>query len=108
MVDESTKFGAGVEALRPSNAGKPASSSQNGNDTASNSLAGDQAAQLEALRAEIASLKESVSSLASAAKTVASTSFNNMAAEAEVVLKRNVFASVGIAAFIGYVWGRTR
>lgn len=91
MVDESTKFGAGIEALKPSG-----------------SLAEEQAAQVEALRQELETLKASVASITATARGLASTSANAMAAEAEEYLKRNVFASVSVAAFIGFLWGRTR
>jgi ElaB/YqjD/DUF883 family membrane-anchored ribosome-binding protein len=91
MIDESTRFGAGVETLKP--AGSPAE---------------EQAAQVEALRAELETLKASAASITATERGLASTSANTMAAEAEEYLKRNVFASVGIAAFIGYLWGRTR
>lgn len=91
MVDESTRFGAGIETLKPSG-----------------SLAEEQAAQVEALMQELETLKTSVASITITARGLASTSANAMAAEAEGYLKRNVFASVGIAAFIGYLWGRTR
>lgn len=68
----------------------------------------DQAAQIKALKAEIESLKEAVAAVASTAKTLVGTSANVAMDDVEEILKRNVFASVGIAAFIGYLWGRIR
>lgn len=92
MVDESTNFGAGVEALRTAGSGSGA----------------DQAAQVEALRAELERLKESVGAVTATARGLATTSADAFVTDAEAYLRRNVFASVGIAAFIGYLWGRTR
>lgn len=91
MADESTKFGAGVEALQT-----PAGPVD------------DQAAQVQALRAELETLKASVASVTATARELARTSATGMAVDAEEYLQRNVFASVGIAAFVGYLWGRTR
>lgn len=68
----------------------------------------DQAAQIAALKTEIESLTKSVSSIASTAKDLAATSFDTAVNDAEQLLKRNVFASVGIAALLGYLWGRRR
>jgi ElaB/YqjD/DUF883 family membrane-anchored ribosome-binding protein len=92
MLDDSVNFSAGSG---PRN-------------TTANGSTDDQAAQMEALKTEIAALKETVTSLASTARGLASTSFNAMAADAEEVLKRKVFVSVGVAAFVGYLWGRSR
>lgn len=91
MADESTTFGAGVESLQ-----MPASPVD------------EQAAQVEALRAELETLKASVASITATARGLARTSATAMAVDAEEYLQRNVFASVGIAAFVGYLWGRTR
>ena len=91
MVDESTKFGVDIEALK--RAGSP----------------GDhQVDQLEALRAELDILKESVASITATARGLAKTSANAMAIDVENYLQRNIFASVGIAWFVGYLWGRSR
>ena len=68
--------------------------------------ADDQAAQIGALKSELESLKESVAAISATARSLASTSVNVAAADIEDVLKRNVFASLGTAAFISYVWGR--
>jgi len=72
------------------------------------SMGDEQSAQLAALKREIETLKESISVIASTAKSLAGTSFDSTVNDTEEILKRNVFASVGIAAVIGYLWGRTR
>lgn len=92
MADENMRFGAGVDAMGPS-ASRPAD---------------EQAAQLDALKAELETLKLSVASITATARGLAATSANAMIDDAEEHLKRNVFASVGIAALIGYLWGRAR
>lgn len=107
MVDESAKVGAGVDALKPA-AGNQTEGSLGTSSFGTTSSNDDQSAQLEALKAELTSLKETVTSLASTARGLATTSFNTMADDAEEVLKRNVFVSVGIAALVGYLWGRSR
>jgi len=68
----------------------------------------EQAAQITALKVELESLSKSVTAIASTAKDLAAGSFDAAVADAEQMLKRNVFAAVGIAALIGYLWGRTR
>jgi ElaB/YqjD/DUF883 family membrane-anchored ribosome-binding protein len=68
----------------------------------------DQAAQIAALKAEIESLSKSVNTIATTAKGLAVTSIDAAVDDAEQMLKRNVFAAVGTAAFLGYLWGRTR
>lgn len=72
------------------------------------SFGDEQSAQLAALKAEIETLKESISVIASTARDLAGTSVDVAFNDAEEILKRNVFASVGIAALIGYLWGRTK
>ena len=72
------------------------------------SIGDEQSAQLATLRADIETLKESISVIASTAKNLASASVEDALSDAQDVLKRNVFASVGIAALMGYLWGRTR
>jgi len=90
MVGENTKFGVDIEALK--RAGSP----------------GDhQVDQLAALRAELDTLNESVASVTATARGLAKTSANVMAIDVEDYLKR-IFASVGIAWFVGYLWGRSR
>lgn len=68
----------------------------------------DHAAQLELVRAEIENLRQSVATIAATAKSLAAEGVEVTVADLEETLKRNVFLSVGIAAFVGYVWGRTR
>lgn len=93
IVDESSRFGAGIEALK--RAGSPGEQQE-------------QVDQLEALRAELDTLKESVASMTATARGLAKTSANAMAIEVENYLQRNIFAAVGIAWFVGYLWGRSR
>jgi ElaB/YqjD/DUF883 family membrane-anchored ribosome-binding protein len=64
--------------------------------------------QLEALKTELEQLKQSVATIATTARGVASEKVDVTIADLEEALKRNVFASIGIAALVGYVWGRTR
>ncbi|UVC10510.1 hypothetical protein IHQ71_07915 [Rhizobium sp. TH2] len=64
--------------------------------------------QLKALKAELENLKHSVATIATTARGVASEKVDVTVADVEEALKRNVFASVGIAALVGYLWGRTR
>jgi ElaB/YqjD/DUF883 family membrane-anchored ribosome-binding protein len=64
--------------------------------------------QLQTLKSELENLKQSVAAIASMARGAASEKVDVTVADVEETLKRNVFASVGIAAFIGYLWGRTR
>ena len=68
----------------------------------------DRADQIKALKVELESLKESVAAISSTAKSLVGTGANLAMDDAEEILKRNVFASVGIAAFIGYLWGKVR
>lgn len=67
-----------------------------------------QAAQIEALKAELESLRQSVAAMTSQARNVAGMGVHVAVDDVEGMLKRNVFASVGIAALIGYVWGKIR
>lgn len=71
----------------------------------SNSGADD---QLEALKSELENLKRSVATIATTAKGLASERVDVTISDVEEVLKRNVFSSVAVAAFLGYLWGRTR
>jgi len=64
--------------------------------------------QLKALKAELENLKHSVATIATTARGVATEKVDLTVADVEEALKRNVFASVGIAALVGYLWGRTR
>lgn len=64
--------------------------------------------QLQSLKAELEKLRQSVAAIAAAARGVATEKMDVTITDVEEALKRNVFASVGIAALIGYVWGRTR
>lgn len=64
--------------------------------------------QLKALKVELENLKHSVATIATTARGVATEKVDVTVADVEEALKRNVFASVGIAAFVGYLWGRTR
>lgn len=64
--------------------------------------------QLKALKAELENLKRSVATIATTARGVATEKVDVTVADVEEALKRNVFASVGIAALVGYLWGRTR
>jgi ElaB/YqjD/DUF883 family membrane-anchored ribosome-binding protein len=92
-----------------SNLAGPPLVTQNGDPLRTGSLSTeDQAAQIEALKTELESLKQSISAVASTAKNLVGTSTNAALEDAEEILKRNVFASVGIAAFIGYLWGKIR
>lgn len=71
-----------------------------------NTTAADE--QLKALKAELKSLKHSVAMITTTARGVATKKVDMTVADIEEGLKRNVFASVGIAALVGYLWGRTR
>ena len=64
--------------------------------------------QLKALKAELENLKHSVATIATTARGVATEKVDLTVADVEEALKRNVFASLGIAALVGYLWGRTR
>jgi len=64
--------------------------------------------ELQALIAELENLKQSVATIAMRARGAATEKLDVTIADTEELLKRNVFASVGIAAFVGYLWGRTR
>jgi ElaB/YqjD/DUF883 family membrane-anchored ribosome-binding protein len=68
----------------------------------------DQAAQLKAMKADLENLRQTVTAIASSARHVAAARVEYTVADIEETLKRNVFLSVGLAAAIGYVWGRTR
>jgi len=76
--------------------------------TSSQTEPADAAQQVEAIKAEIARLKQSVASIASRTSNLATNQAEVTMSEVEEVLKRNVFASVGVALLLGYVWGRTR
>jgi hypothetical protein len=65
-------------------------------------------AQLESLKAEIENLRRSVAAIAANAKSFGADRIELTIADVEETLKRNVFMSVGIAALVGYVWGRIR
>ena len=67
-----------------------------------------QADQIDTLKSELETLKTSVATVTAQARHLAGTSVSVAVADAEEVLKRNVFASVAIAAAVGYLWGRTR
>jgi ElaB/YqjD/DUF883 family membrane-anchored ribosome-binding protein len=80
--------------------------SATGEPLKSNPSTTEQSAQIAALKAEIGSLKESISVIATTTRSLAGTGVDVAVNDAEEILKRNVFASVGIAALIGYLWGR--
>jgi hypothetical protein len=65
-------------------------------------------AQLESLKTEIENLRRSVAAIAANAKSFGADKIELTIADVEETLKRNVFMSVGIAALIGYAWGRIR
>jgi ElaB/YqjD/DUF883 family membrane-anchored ribosome-binding protein len=67
----------------------------------------DQSEQIAALRAEIERLTESVRQVAAGTSEIATAEFKELAAAAERKLKQNVFVSVGVAAALGYLWGRS-
>jgi ElaB/YqjD/DUF883 family membrane-anchored ribosome-binding protein len=71
----------------------------------SDSMADD---QLEALKVELENIKQSVAKIAATARGVATEKVDVTIADVEEALRKNVFASVGVAALIGYLWGRTR
>lgn len=66
------------------------------------------AAQLFALEAELKALKASVQAYAPPEPVSAGAAFEAMAGEVEQLLRRDVFASVTVAAVVGYLWGRLR
>jgi ElaB/YqjD/DUF883 family membrane-anchored ribosome-binding protein len=68
----------------------------------------DTSQELEALRSEIDRLRNSIQEIASSSKRLATAEFDELKASAEEKLKQNVFLSVGVAAVVGYFWGRTR
>lgn len=68
----------------------------------------DHVRQIEELRHAVADLKDSVSRMPRVETVSASDAFDDGVREVEETLTRNMFASVGIAAFVGYVWGRLR
>jgi prefoldin subunit 5 len=67
----------------------------------------DQKEQIAALKSEIERLRDSIQQIASGTTQIASAEFKELSAMAEEKLKQNVFVSVGVAAFIGYLWGRS-
>ena len=62
--------------------------------------------ELHALRAEIARLQESIQQIVSSSKRIANAEYSDLRDATEAKLKENVFLSIGIAAFVGYLWGR--
>ena len=64
--------------------------------------------ELEALRAEVDRLRGSLQEIASSSRRLASAEFDELKTAAEEKLKQNVFLSVGVAALVGYLWGRSR
>ena len=67
----------------------------------------DQKEQIAALKTELERLRESVQQIASGTRQIASAEFKELTSAAEERLKQNVFLSVGIAAVVGYLWGRS-
>jgi ElaB/YqjD/DUF883 family membrane-anchored ribosome-binding protein len=81
--------------------------SQKRAEQAAQSFMPGQSEQLAALKAEVERLRESIGQVASGTSQLASAEFKELASAAEKKLKENVFLSVGIAAAIGYLWGRS-
>ena len=77
-------------------------------ERASEAFVPDASQELEALRAEIDRLRGSIKEIASSSKRLATVEFDELKAAAEEKLKENVFLSVGVAAVVGYLWGRAR
>jgi len=71
-------------------------------------FAPSQSEQIAALRSEVERLRDSIQQIASGSSQLASAEFRELTNAAEERLKRNVFLSVGMAALVGYLWGRTR
>jgi len=71
------------------------------------SILPDQKEQIAELKNELERLRESVQQIASGTRQIASAEFKELATAAEEKLKQNVFLSVGIAAVVGYLWGRS-
>ena len=67
-----------------------------------------QAEQLAALWAEIEILRQSIAAVAADTKNLATERAEVTVSRVEEALSRNVFLSVGLAALLGYIWGRTR
>ena len=76
-------------------------------ERAADSILPGQQEQLAALKLEMDRLRESLQQIASGTSQIASAEFRELTAAAEEKLKQNVFISVGVAAFLGYVWGRS-
>jgi ElaB/YqjD/DUF883 family membrane-anchored ribosome-binding protein len=74
----------------------------------SEAFAPDASQELDALRAEIDRLRASIHEIASSSKRLATAEFDELKTAAEEKLNQNVFLSVGVAALVGYLWGRTR
>lgn len=77
-------------------------------ERATGEFAPDSDQEIAALRAETDRLRGSIHEIASGSKRLVSAEFAEFSAAAEDKLKQNVFLSVGVAAFVGYLWGRTR
>lgn len=64
--------------------------------------------QLQALKSELEKLRQSVASISATARGMVTEKVDVTIADVEETLKRNVFASVGIAALLGYLWSKIR
>lgn len=64
--------------------------------------------RLKDLAAEMETLRLQLAEIAQTARQVATKKVDVTVADIEETLTRNVFASVGIAALAGYLWGRLR
>lgn len=106
--ERSIARGAGMDGS-PSKVATEASPLVDGNGNALKrddpNAAGD---QLKALRTELENLRQSVATIVTTGRRMATEKVDVTVTDLEETFKRNVFASIGIAAFVGYLWGRTR
>lgn len=72
----------------------------------SEAFAPDASHEVDGLRAEIDRLRASIQEIASSSKRLATAELDELKTAAEETLKQNVFLSVGVAAMVGYLWGK--
>ena len=77
-------------------------------DAESEAFALSQREQIAALKTEIERLRESIQQIASGSSQLAASEFRAATHTLEQRIQENAFLSVGIAAFLGFVWGRFR
>jgi ElaB/YqjD/DUF883 family membrane-anchored ribosome-binding protein len=64
--------------------------------------------QIEDLQAEVKRLQSSIQGIAASSSKIVSREVDDAVSDIESKLKENVFLSIGVAAFVGFVWGKIR